>query len=72
MNSADCPTSYMRGVVEGTEVSILVDSGSTVSLISKDFHVSVPALRTRTLRRDYVDSRAVNGQMLNTLEYTFK
>ena len=54
-------------MVEGTEVSILVDSGASVSLISADFRMSVPALRNRPLRKDYIDSRAVNGQLLDTL-----
>lgn len=75
MDCGDHPTSNVRGVVEGTEVTILVDSGATVSLISADFRMSVPALRNRPLKNNYIDSRAVNGQMLDTLgtiEVTFR
>uniref|UniRef100_A0AAQ5WXK3 Peptidase A2 domain-containing protein n=1 Tax=Amphiprion ocellaris TaxID=80972 RepID=A0AAQ5WXK3_AMPOC len=61
------PTSYVRGVVEGVEVSILIDSGASVSLISSDFRMTVPFLRSRPLRKNYIDSRAVNGQALDTL-----
>ncbi|CAG5897368.1 unnamed protein product [Menidia menidia] len=74
----DCtghPTSFVRGVVEGTEVPMLVDSGASVSLISADFRMSVPALRNRPMKRNFIDSRAINGQMLDTLgtcEITFR
>lgn len=69
------PTSFVRGVIESTEVPMLVDSGASVSLISADFRMSVPALRDRPLKQNYVASRAVNGQMLDTLgtmEITFR
>lgn len=62
-----CLTSYVRGVVEGTEVSVLVDSGASVSLISSDFRMAVPTLRCRPLRKNYINSQAVNGQTLDTL-----
>lgn len=68
MDSVNRPTSYVRWVVEGTEVSILVDSGASVSLISANFQMSVPVLRNRPLRKNYIDSCAVNGQMLDTLD----
>jgi len=38
-----------------------------VSLISADFRISVPALRNRPRKKNYINSRAVNGQMLDTL-----
>ena len=60
-------TSYVRGNIEGTEMNILVDSGSTDSYISADFRMSVPALRKRPLNADFIAARAVNGQMLDTL-----
>ncbi len=59
--------SYVKGVIEGVEVQMLVDSGSSVSLMSADFRMSIPTLRTRPLRKDYVSAHAVNGQMLDTL-----
>ena len=46
---------------------MLVDSGAAVSLISEKFRMSVPGLRSRPLKKNFVDSRAVNGQMLDTL-----
>lgn len=59
--------SYVKGVVEGVEVRMLVDSGSSVSLMSADFRMSIPTLRNRPLRKHYVSAHAVNGQMLDTL-----
>ena len=69
MNSieGETPISYVQGVIEGTVVPMLLDSGSSVSLISADFRMSVPTLRNRPLKKDYVSARAVNGQMLDTL-----
>lgn len=49
------------------EVSIIMDSGASVSLISTDFSMSVPALHNRPLTKKYIDSCEVNGQMLDTL-----
>lgn len=46
---------------------MLVDSGASVSLISSDFRMSIPALRNRPLGKNFVHSRAVNGQILDTL-----
>ena len=63
----ETPISYVQGVIEGTVVPMLLDSGSSVSLISADFRMSVPTLRNRPLKKDYVSARAVNGQMLDTL-----
>lgn len=67
MDGGAVPTSFVRGVVEGAEVPMLVDSGASVSLISADFRMSVPALQNRPLKKNFIDSRAVNGQMLDTL-----
>lgn len=64
---SDRLASYVREVVESTEVSLLVDSGAAVSLISEKFRMSVPGLRRRPLKKNFVDSKAVNGQMLDTL-----
>uniref|UniRef100_A0AAV2MQ11 Reverse transcriptase n=1 Tax=Knipowitschia caucasica TaxID=637954 RepID=A0AAV2MQ11_KNICA len=61
------PTAYVRGVIEGVEASVLVDSGASVSLISSDFRMAVPTLRGRPLKKDFIGSRAVNGQTLDTL-----
>ncbi|KAG1936460.1 hypothetical protein F2P79_018511 [Pimephales promelas] len=35
--------------------------------MSSDFRMSVPALRSRPMKKDYIATRAVNGQMLDTL-----
>uniref|UniRef100_A0A3Q2ZZT4 Gypsy retrotransposon integrase-like protein 1 n=1 Tax=Kryptolebias marmoratus TaxID=37003 RepID=A0A3Q2ZZT4_KRYMA len=60
-------TSYVRGLIEGVDVAVLIDSGSNVSLISEDFKMSVPALRKRVLSTDYIFAHAVNGHLLDTL-----
>jgi len=61
------PTAYVRGLVEGVDVTVLIDSGSNVSLISEDFRMSTSALRKRVLNTQYTFSRTVNGQLLDTL-----
>lgn len=48
----DVLVSYVKGVIEGVEVQMLVDSGSSVSLMSADFRMSVPTLRNRPLKKD--------------------
>lgn len=65
----DVLVSYVRGVIEGVEVQMLVDSSSSVSFKSADFRMSVPTLRNHPLKTDYVSPRAGNGQMLDTLEH---
>lgn len=57
----------MRGVVEDTEVPLSVVSGASVSLIRAASRMLVPALQNRSLKKNFVDSQAVNGQMLDTL-----
>lgn len=42
--------SYVKGVIEGVEVRMLVDSGSCVSLMSADICMSIPTLRNHPLR----------------------
>lgn len=61
------PTAYIKGLIEGTEVAILIDTGSSVSLISEDFRMSNSALRKRVLHKHYMLARTVNGQLLDTL-----
>lgn len=43
-SNQDQLVSYVRGVIEGMEVQILGDSGSSVSLISADLCMSIQAL----------------------------
>ena len=66
-SECDISVSYVKGVIEGTVIPVLLDSGSSVSLISAEFRMSVPALRNRPLKKDFISARAVNGQMLDTL-----
>ena len=61
------PTAYVKGLVEGVDVTVLIDSGSNVSLISEEFRMSIPALRKRVLNTQYSFARAVNGHLLDTL-----
>ena len=60
-------TAYVKGLVEGVDVTVLIDSGSNVSLISEEFRMSIPALRKHVLNTQYMYARAVNGQLLDTL-----
>ena len=58
---------YVKGLVEGVDVTVLIDSSSNVSLISEEFRMSIPALRKRVLNTHYLYACAVNGQLLDTL-----
>lgn len=42
--ACEVPVSYVKGVIEGAVVPVLLHSGSSVSLISAEFRMSVPAL----------------------------
>lgn len=66
-HSTEKHTSYVKGLIEGCEVTILMDTGSNVSLITDSFRMSIPSLRKRVLNRQYILARAVNGQLLDTL-----
>lgn len=61
------PTAYVKGLVQDVDVSVLIDSGSNVSLISEEFKMSIPTLCKRVLNTQYMFARAVNGQLLDTL-----
>jgi len=43
------PTSFTQLILEGTEVSALVDTRSGISLITETCRQSIPALRSQTL-----------------------
>lgn len=60
-------TAYVKGLVEGADVNVLMDPGSNVSLISEEFRMSLPALRKRVLSVRYTFARTVNGQLFDTL-----
>ena len=60
-------SSYICGSIEGTELNILIDSGSSESFISAEFRQSIQALRQRPLTTNFIAARAVNGQLLDTL-----
>lgn len=40
-------TSYVNGIVEGTDMHIMLDSGATISFISEDTKTSIPSLAKR-------------------------
>lgn len=42
-------TAYIKGRVEGIDVTVLIDSGCNVSLISEKLRMSIPALRKHVL-----------------------
>lgn len=60
-------TAYVKGLVGGVDVTDVIDSGSSVSLISEEFRMSTLALRKCVLNTLYTYARAVNGHLLDTL-----
>lgn len=60
-------TSYVNGIVEGTDMHIMLDSGATISFISEHTKMSIPSLAKRPINKKYIMSQAVTGQGLDTL-----
>lgn len=54
-------------IVEGVEVSVLVDTGSTISIVGEDFQHSHPMLKKRPMKTSMVLARSVTGHCLDTL-----
>ena len=50
-------TAYVKGLVEGVDATVLIDSGSNVSLISEEFTMSIPALQKHVLNTQYLYAR---------------
>ena len=60
-------TAYVRGIVEGSDMHIMLDTGSSISFISENIRMSLPSLNRRPLKKDFVLSKSVTGQHLDTL-----
>lgn len=68
-------TSYINGIVGGTDMHIMLDTGSTISFISEQTKMSIPSLAKRPIKKKFIMSQAVTGQSLDTLgmvDVTFK
>lgn len=58
---------YIKALVEGVDVTVLINSGSNVSLISKKFRISIPTLHRCVINTQNMYACGVNGQLLDTL-----
>lgn len=58
---------YIRGIVEGSDMHIMLDTGSSISFISENIKMSLPSLNRRPLKKDFILSKSVTGQNLDTL-----
>lgn len=63
----DSPTSYVFAVIEDTAVQAFIDTGSEISLISESLRMSIPALKTKSIKKTYMLARSVTGECLDTL-----
>lgn len=61
------PTPFIQIVLAGTQLHILVDTGSGLSLITDDCHRSIPALSTQSISKSFVLASSVTGQLLDIL-----
>lgn len=60
-------TAYIRGTVEGTDMHILLDTGSSISFISENVRMAIPSLNRRPINKNLILSKSVTGQSLDTL-----
>ena len=61
------PTAYVKGLIEGVDVTVLIDSGSSISLISEELRMSIPTLRKRVLDTQFNVAHTLCGQTLDTV-----
>lgn len=54
-------------IIENIATKVYTDSGSDISLISKDFRMPSPSLRTKAMQRSELCPRAVTGYYLDNL-----
>ncbi|KAH3711217.1 hypothetical protein DPMN_070719 [Dreissena polymorpha] len=59
---------YIEGLIDGTAVTLLLDSGATTTLISKDTNVAI-GKKTDGLREHYRTVCAVESTPLNVQGY---
>lgn len=60
-------TSYVFAVIKNIASTVLIDSGSKISLISEAQRMSIPSLRTKPIQKSYLSATAVTGNYLDTL-----
>ena len=63
----DTTTSYVFAVIENIATTVLIDSGSKISLISEAQRMSIPSLRTKPIHKSYLSATEVTGNYLDTL-----
>lgn len=68
--STEGVSANILAIFEGIEVSALLDTGSTISIISEDFKTSHPALKKCPMKTSFAFACSVNGQCLNNV-WTF-
>lgn len=56
---------YVKGRIEGVDVTALLDSGSNVLLIAEELRMSIPVLHKHVLHSQYVVARGLNGHLLD-------
>lgn len=61
------PTRYVMTVIENIATKVYLDTGSDISLISEDFRMSIPSLKTKHMQRSELLPRAVTGDYLDIL-----
>ncbi len=64
-------TSYVNGIVEGTDMHIMLDTGSIISFISEETKMSIPSLAKRPIKK-FIMSQAVSLDTLGMVDSTFK
>lgn len=63
----DTSTAHISGIVEGTDMHIMIDTGSGISFINETTRMAIPSLRKRPLKSTFILSKSVTGQNLDTL-----
>ena len=63
----DTTTFYVFAVIENIATTVLIDSGSKISLISEAQRMSIPSRRTKPIQKSYLSATAVTGNYLDTL-----
>lgn len=60
-------TPYIKGLVEDQEVSVFLDTGAGLSLISEALRQRIPALKHRPLLKSFQVAHTLTGQQLDIL-----
>ncbi len=49
----DTSTAHISGIVEGTDMHIMIDTGSSISFINETTRMAIPSLRKRPLKSTF-------------------